>query len=119
MRLRIPIQPKIGESVVIFGVGGVGLSVVQAASLVSAHPIIAVDLSESKLQLAARLGVTLGVDATKQDPRDVIYEVLGDAGADHTIVCTENLEALEIAYEVTKDKRTDNFSRSAPLKRAC
>ncbi|MYE87851.1 zinc-binding dehydrogenase [Candidatus Poribacteria bacterium] len=96
------VQPKIGESVVVFGVGGVGLSVVQAAGLVSAHPIIAVDLSKSKLQLATRLGATLGVEATKQDPRDVIYEVLGDAGADHTIVCTENLEALETAYEVTK-----------------
>ena len=96
------VQPKIGESVVVFGVGGVGLSVVQAASLVSAHPIIAVDLSKSKLQLATQLGATLGIDATKQDPRDVIYEVLGDAGADHTIVCTENLEALEISYEVTK-----------------
>ncbi len=96
------VQPKIGESVVVFGVGGVGLSVVQAASLVSAHPIIAVDLSKSKLQLAARLGATLGVDSTEQDPRDVIYETLDDAGADHTIVCTENLEVLEIAYEVTK-----------------
>ena len=112
------VQPKIGESVVVFGVGGVGLSVVQAARLVSAHPIIAVDLSESKLQLAARLGATLGIDSTKQDPRDVIYEVLGDAGADHghrtTIVCTENLEgalraeALEIAYEVTKTNWADD-----------
>ena len=38
------VQPKMGESVVVFGAGGVGLSVIQAAALVSAHPIIAVDL---------------------------------------------------------------------------
>ena len=110
------VQPKIGESVVVFGVGGVGLSVVQAARLVSAHPIIAVDLSESKLQLAARLGATLGIDSTEQDPRDVIYEVLGDAGADHTIVCTENLEALEIAYEVTKTNGQTIFLGLPPSK---
>ena len=110
------VQPKIGESVVVFGVGGVGLSVVQAARLVSAHPIIAVDLSESKLQLAAQLGATLGIDSTKQDPRDVIYEVLGDAGADHTIVCTENLEALEIAYEVTKTNGQTIFLGLPPSK---
>ena len=110
------VQPKIGESVVVFGVGGVGLSVVQAASLVSAHPIIAVDLSGSKLQLAARLGATLGVDSTKQNPREVIYEMLGDAGADHTIVCTENLEALEIAYEVTKTNGQTIFLGLPPSK---
>ena len=110
------VQPKIGESVVVFGAGGVGLSVVQAASLVSAHPIIAVDLSESKLRLAARLGATLGIDSTKQDSRDVIYEMLGDAGADHTIVCTENLEALEIGYEVTKTNGQTIFLGLPPSK---
>ena len=96
------VQPKMGESVVVFGAGGVGLSVIQAASLISAHPIIAVDLSESKLQLAARFGATLGIHATEQDPKTVIYDLLGDAGADHVIVCTESLEALELAYEVTR-----------------
>ena len=110
------VQPKIGESVVVFGVGGVGLSVVQATSLVSAHPIIAVDLSDSKLRLAARFGATLGVNAKKQNPRDGIYEVLGDAGADHTIVCTENLEALEIAYDVTKTSGQTIFLGLPPSK---
>ncbi len=95
------VQPKMGESVVVFGAGGVGLSVIQAAALISAHPIIAVDLSESKLQLAARFGATLGIHAVEQDPPTVIFDLLGSAGADHAIVCTESLEALEVAYEVT------------------
>ena len=43
---------KIGESVVVFGVGGVGLNVVQFAQLAGAYPIVAVDLVDSKLEMA-------------------------------------------------------------------
>src|SRR5246127_1093631 len=49
---------KIGESVVVFGVGGVGLNVVQFAQLAGAFPIIAVDLVESKLTMARARGAT-------------------------------------------------------------
>src|SRR5690348_6445165 len=49
---------KIGESVVVFGAGGVGLNVVQFAGMVGAYPIIAVDLLDSKLAMAKRLGAT-------------------------------------------------------------
>lgn len=110
------IQPKMGESVVVFGAGGVGLSVIQAAALISAHPIIAVDLSVSKLQLAARFGATLGIHAIEQNPKTVIYDVLGPVGADHVIVCTENLEALEVAYEVTKTNGQTIFLGLPPSK---
>src|SRR3990167_11480433 len=43
---------KIGESVVVFGAGGIGLNIIQAAALVSSYPIIAVDLYDNKLKLA-------------------------------------------------------------------
>ena len=113
------VQPKMGESVVVFGAGGVGLSVIQAAALISAQPIIAVDILESKLKLATRFGATLGIHAVEQDPQTVIYDLLGGEGADHVIVCTESLEALEVAYEITKINGKNDFSRSAAFKRAC
>jgi len=47
---------RIGESVVVFGAGGVGLNIVQAAALISAYPIIAVDLYDNRLELARRMG---------------------------------------------------------------
>ena len=47
-----------GQSVAVFGVGGVGLSAVVAAKVVSANPIIAVDLQEDKLEMALRFGAT-------------------------------------------------------------
>ena len=49
---------KIGESVVVFGVGGVGLNVVQFAALAGANPIVAVDLLDSKLEMARARGAT-------------------------------------------------------------
>ncbi|MDR1534907.1 MAG: zinc-binding dehydrogenase [Planctomycetota bacterium] len=53
---------KIGESVVVFGAGGVGLTVIQAAAMAGAWPVIAVDLFPNRLELASRLGATHAVD---------------------------------------------------------
>ena len=51
-------QIRMGESVVVFGAGGIGLNIVQAAKLVSAYPIIGVDLHQNRLDLAKKLGAT-------------------------------------------------------------
>ena len=62
-----------GQSVVVFGVGGVGLSAVVAASVVNADPIIAVDLDDEKLEFARRFGATHGVNASESG--DAIEQV--------------------------------------------
>ena len=90
----------IGESVVIFGVGGVGLSIAQAAAMVSAHPVIAVDLHEDKLTLAMRLGATHGLDGKDTDVDAKIREIVGEAGADVVIETTGNARVIERAYQL-------------------
>ena len=62
-----------GESVAIFGVGGVGLSAVVAASVVKADPIIAVDLDDEKLEFAKTFGATHGVNAGGGDAIEQIH----------------------------------------------
>lgn len=57
-----------GDSVAIFGVGGVGLSAVVAAKKLGAHPIIAVDLDEEKLAFAKEFGATHTINAGETDP---------------------------------------------------
>ena len=57
-----------GQSVAVFGAGGVGLSAIAAAAVVGADPIIAVDLSDRKLYFARRFGATNGVNASAGDP---------------------------------------------------
>ena len=70
-----------GDSVVVIGVGGVGLAAVQAASNVSAYPIIAVDVDDAKLEFARRFGATHGVNSRTQDAVARVVE-LTSGGAD-------------------------------------
>jgi Zn-dependent alcohol dehydrogenase len=66
-----------GSSVAIIGVGGVGLSVVQACSNLSAHPIIVVDLSDEKLEFARKFGATIGINARNEDPVARVRQLMG------------------------------------------
>ena len=74
------VQP--GQSVAIWGVGGVGLNAVAAARMAGADPIIAVDLDEAKLDLATRFGATHVVNAATTDPVAAVRELTpGPAGS--------------------------------------
>ena len=92
---------KIGESVVVFGAGGVGLNVIQGAAMVSAHPIIAVDLFDSKLELAAQFGATHLINSRQVDPKNEILNIVGRAGADVVVDNTGHVGIIELAYELT------------------
>jgi len=74
------IQP--GVTVAVFGAGGVGLQAIQGARILNASRIIAVDLSESKLEYAGRFGATDRVDASSLDPVEAIRELTG-GGVDY------------------------------------
>ncbi len=69
-----------GESVAVFGVGGVGLSAIVAAAVIGADPIIAVDLSEEKLEFARKFGATVGVNASDGDPVEQIRALTEEPG---------------------------------------
>ncbi len=60
-------QVRPGDSVAVIGVGGVGLSVVAGAAIAGAYPIIAVDLTDEKIEFAKQFGATHGVNASKGD----------------------------------------------------
>lgn len=70
-----------GDAVAIFGVGGVGLSAVQMASILEARPVIAVDLDDGKLEFARQFGATHLINASQQDPVEAILD-LTDGGVD-------------------------------------
>jgi S-(hydroxymethyl)glutathione dehydrogenase/alcohol dehydrogenase len=92
----------IGESVVIFGAGGVGLNIVQAAALVSAYPVIAVDLHDNKLKLAQALGATHLINAKQQDAEEAINQIAGQHNIDCFIDNTGNPDIINLGYRVTK-----------------
>ncbi len=93
---------RIGESVVIFGAGGIGLNIVQAAALVSAYPIIAVDLHDNKLELAKAMGATHCINSAKQDAQKAIQEIIGGKGLDVFIDNTGVPAIIEMGYQLIK-----------------
>lgn len=95
-------QVKIGQSVVVFGVGGVGLNVIQAAAMVSANPIIGIDLFDKKLDMAKRFGSTHVFNSKETgDYGERIRQIVGEKGADVVIDTTGNTRVIEAAYELT------------------
>ena len=94
---------KVGQSVIVMGVGGVGLNIVQAARMVSGHPIVAIDLHASKLALAGRLGAThlLRADLAG-NLEEQLREIVGSDGADVVIDTTGSARVIEMAYGLTR-----------------
>ena len=92
---------KVGQSVVIFGIGGVGLNIAQATSMVSAQPIVGVDLHEHKLKMGKGFGLTHSVVGGKDKVNDLIRDIVGAQGADVVIETTGNSRVIEQAYELT------------------
>ena len=93
-------QLRPGESVAVFGCGGVGLSVVQGAKLCSALPIVAVDQRPEKEAEARHFGATHFVDASKGDPVVQVREITG-GGADYVFEATGEVETAELCYKAT------------------
>ena len=101
-------QLKIGQSVVVFGVGGVGLNIVQAANMVCACPVIGVDVADAKVAMARQWGADHAFNSkTTPDFLDQIRAITGPQGADVVIDTTGNARVIEMAYDLTHpDGRT-------------
>ena len=92
-----------GKSIAIFGVGGIGLNVVQGASLVNAYPIVAIDLHDRKLNLAREFGATHIINSSHMDPGSMLMELSGGLGLDAVVDTTGNTAIRELAYRNTTD----------------
>ena len=92
---------RMGEAVVVFGAGGVGLNVIQAAALLSASVIIAVDLFDSRLELAHQLGATHTINSSSEDAEARIRELLEGQELDVFIDNTGVPAVIEQGYRLT------------------
>ncbi len=101
---RAQVEP--GSSVVVIGAGGVGLNSVQGARLAGAHPIIAVDLLDSKLEASCAFGATHTINATDKDVKAAVSEITGGRLADYVFVTVGVVAAAEQAYSLTRKRGT-------------
>ncbi|MFT3802179.1 MAG: Zn-dependent alcohol dehydrogenase [Burkholderiaceae bacterium] len=90
---------RAGSSVVVFGVGGVGLNVIQGASIAGAAQIVAVDRNAAKLETARRFGATdvLAIEPG-EDPTKALKKMTG-GGADYAFECVGSGPVSELAYK--------------------
>ncbi|MFB7571042.1 Zn-dependent alcohol dehydrogenase [Streptomyces sp. NPDC056165] len=90
-----------GETVAVFGVGGVGLATLQAARIAGAERIVAVDVSPEKEELARRAGATDFLPATGDTPRE-IRALTGKQGVDAAVECVGRAVTIRAAWESTR-----------------
>ncbi|GAB4545164.1 MAG: S-(hydroxymethyl)glutathione dehydrogenase/class III alcohol dehydrogenase [Pleurocapsa sp.] len=89
-----------GANVVVFGLGGIGLNVIQGAKMVGANKIIGVDINPDKRALAEKYGMTDFVNPKEIDGDLVAYLVeLTDGGADYSFECIGNVQVMREALE--------------------
>ncbi len=89
-----------GSNVVVFGLGGIGLNVIQGAKMVGASKIIGVDINSDKRAMAELYGMTDFVNPKEIDGDIVSYLVeLTDGGADYSFECIGNVEVMRQALE--------------------
>ena len=94
---------KMGESIVVFGAGGIGLSIIQGALSVSASTIIAVDIHKNRLQLAKKIGATHVICSYEEDPFEKIENILGTNKLDVFIDNTGIAKIIEKGYSIIKN----------------
>ena len=89
-----------GANVVVFGLGGIGLNVIQGCRLVGADMIVGVDINEGKKELAERFGMTHFVNPKEVDGDLTSYLVgLTNGGADYSFECIGNVDTMRQALE--------------------
>ena len=123
------VQP--GDSVVVYGLGGVGINCLRAAVLRQANPVIAVDLEGSKEGLAKEFGATHFIDSSKEDPvpaiqlltggmkmedgtimgggADIVIEAIGDPGAQIQAYWSTGIGGKVVAPGITPHDQTTNL----------
>ncbi|QNA72627.1 Zn-dependent alcohol dehydrogenase [Streptomyces sp. So13.3] len=105
--VRHAARVRAGESVAVFGVGGVGLSVLQSARIAGAGPVIAVDVSPAKEELARAAGATEFVLASDDssgtsDTAKRIRKLTGGYGTDVAIECVGRADTIRTAWSATR-----------------
>lgn len=96
---------KKDSSVGVWGLGGIGLSIIMAAKLAGAKEIIGIDLNKEKFEIAKEFGATdclSPADCSKEKPLHQVLAEKYDGGIDYTFECIGNVNAMKVAIESAK-----------------
>jgi S-(hydroxymethyl)glutathione dehydrogenase/alcohol dehydrogenase len=97
------LKPESNKSIAIFGLGGIGMSALLGANLSNPKMLIAIDVTEEKLEIAKKLGATHTINASKVDPVSEIYHLTDNLGVDYSLEAGGTTRTIEQAFESVKD----------------
>lgn len=97
------LEPKPGQSVTVFGTGGIGLCAIAAAAIAGCTPIIAVDIVREKLDLARRMGATHSIDASHGNPVEEIAKTC-PGGTDFAVEATGKPDVMRQTLQVVRSQ---------------
>ncbi len=86
---------KMGESIMIVGAGGLGVNLLKAAKMVSAYPIISIDIHDNKKAVAEQLGADLYINAKRESIKDAMFKAFGIKEVDVIIDTSGNAKSIE------------------------
>jgi Zn-dependent alcohol dehydrogenase len=95
---------KIGQSVLIFGSGSVGLSLVEACKMVSSYPIVMVDIKNKKLNFAKKLGASHTINFNDSNFDEKIKKIFGSNGPEIVIDTVGNVNIINKSYSLMAKK---------------
>lgn len=98
------IEPQIGDVVAVMGVGIIGQLTIQWLKLAGVGKIIAIDISDTKLEIAKRLGADYCINSLKEDPISTIMEMTDNIGVDISIECAGSKITEEQCLLITRKK---------------
>ena len=96
------VRPTKGSSIVIFGLGGIGLSALMGLVLFDCEMVIGVDISEDRLRLAEEFGATHTINAAECDPVQAIRDLTDGWGADYTVEAAGRSDTIEKAFNAVR-----------------
>ncbi|ARM04476.1 alcohol dehydrogenase [Burkholderia pseudomallei] len=94
------LKPEPGASIAVFGIGAVGIAAVAAARAMGCTTIVAVDIQDTRLELAKEVGATHTVNSKKEAVVDVIRQLTDGRGVQHTVECSGIPAVMESAVNV-------------------
>lgn len=99
-------RPRHGDSLVVFGLGAVGMAALMAARIAGCNPLIAVDVQPSRLALARELGATHAIDARQGNVTEQVRALTGGRGADCMVEAVGNPALLNGCIEALRSRGT-------------
>ncbi len=99
-------QVEAGSSVVVIGLGGVGINAVQAGRLVGARHVVAVDVLDSKLEKARDFGATHLINSAREDPVKLVKDLTAGRGADYVFVTVGSVKAITQSFDMIRKRGT-------------